>query len=756
MLQRSNSELTVDNSEWVTPQEGGLGELIDSAFGFLRRQYLIILLFTLIAAGAGEVYLAITPPTFTAKAQVIMGEHKAPFIQQQSMFTDAPMDTAELENQLQILQSKSIASSVLEALHLEQDPEFAGSSGGSILGAIRSRFLSNPEPKVDAKEAALAAFADRLTANRVGASRVIEIGFSSRSPERAAQTANAVADAYILDQLEAKNQVNRGAAKWLLERLHQLSAQSAKAERAVLDFKQQNNIVAPQGQLVDEQQVTDLNNRLVAARSHTSDVFARLNRIETILGKGTSQEPIDAAFSDALTSTILTSLRQQYLELTRREADWSKQYGKNHSAVVTLRNKIRDIRTSTFEEMKRLSESYKNDYEIAKTRQEEIGKQLAEAVSRSQTADETQVTLHALEGSAKSYRDLYATFLQRHTASVQQESFPIAGARLISSASTPTGKSKPKTLLVVGLALMGGIGLGCGVGLFRELRDRVFRSAAQLHAALQIPCLSLVPFVKADGSHPLRRKQVPSDIALGPRTITHDSSVSWKVVDSPLSSFAESIRSIKLAIDLNVTSRPNKIIGLTSSFPNEGKSTITAAVAQLMAQVGARVILVDCDFRNPSLSRSMAPNAAVGLIDVISGLRSLEEAVWRDPTTNLVLLPSVQETPLFHVSEVLAGESTKKLFDKLRANFDYVIVDLPPLAPVVDVRAINHVVDCMILVVEWGHTKIDLVQHALSTAPNVYESLIGAVLNKTDMNSIRRYDASGGALYNHKYYTQYD
>jgi len=113
MLQRSNSELMVDNSEWVPSQEGGLGELIDSAFGFLRRQYLIILLFTLIAAGAGAIYLAITPPTFTARAHIIVGEYKAPFVQQQSILTDAPVDNAELESQLQVLQSKSIASSSL-------------------------------------------------------------------------------------------------------------------------------------------------------------------------------------------------------------------------------------------------------------------------------------------------------------------------------------------------------------------------------------------------------------------------------------------------------------------------------------------------------------------------------------------------------------------------------------------------------------------------------------------------------------------
>jgi polysaccharide biosynthesis transport protein len=789
MLQRGNAESVVYDSGSVSPQEGGLGELIDLAFGFLRRQYLIILFFTLITAGAGPVYLAVTAPTYTARAKVIIGTQRAQFIQQQSIFTDGPIDSAQLESQLQVLQSKNIASSVLEKLRLVDDPEFApsrsgsirgwikaiassvveklsvvddpefaASPGGSILASIRGMFavLSNldaTKPNLDAKEAAMAAFADQLTVSRVGLSHVIEISFSSRSPERAAQIANTVANVYILDQLEAKRESNRTAGTWLQERLQQLSVQSAKAELAVLEFKQQNNIVATDGKRVDEQQVTDLNARLVAARAQTSDLLARLNRIETIVRAGINGT-FDGTVSDVLTSPILSNLRQQYLDLTRREADWSTQYGRNHSAVVALRNRIRDIRSSTFEEVQRLAESYKSDYEIAKQRQEQIEKQLAEAVSRFRATDTAQVRLQELENAAKGYRDLYDAFRQRHIASIQQESFPIAETRLISPASTPTSKSKPKTTLVLALAIMGGIGLGLGVGLLRELADRVFRTTAQLQAALQMPCLALVPLLKDKGRNQLRRKQKSSGKVVDSRTIARDSGVHWTAVECPFSAFAESIRSLKLAINLNVTSRRLKVIGVTSSLPNEGKTTIAAALAQLTAEVGNRVIMVDCDFRNPSLSRNMARKATVGLLDVISGERTLEEAAWRDPTTNLVLLPLVRKAPMPHPSELLAAESTRKLFDELRATFDYIIVDLPPLAPVVDVRAVTHVVDCMILVVEWGHTKIDVVQHALNTAPNVHEALLGAVLNKTDMDHIGRYDAPGASLYHSKYYTK--
>ena len=196
--------------------------------------------------------------------------------------------------------------------------------------------------------------------------------------------------------------------------------------------------------------------------------------------------------------------------------------------------------------------------------------------------------------------------------------------------------------------------------MLRDLMDRVFRTGAQLQSYLQIPCLAVVPLITGAAPTRPRLQRLPSN-TFGQRTIVRDFNVFWRVVDLPLSRFAESIRSIKLAADLNVTDRPNRIIGFTSSLPNEGKTTIAAALAQLTAQVRGRVIIVDCDLRNPSLSRCLAPEATIGIFDVISGARSLEETVWKDPATNLVFLPAVKGTSLERTSEVLGAEQTKRL-----------------------------------------------------------------------------------------------
>jgi polysaccharide biosynthesis transport protein len=363
--------------------------------------------------------------------------------------------------------------------------------------------------------------------------------------------------------------------------------------------------------------------------------------------------------------------------------------------------------------------------------------------------------MRELQTSAKGYRSLYESFLQRYMGSVQQESFPMSEARVISPAAPPQSKTKPKSGLILALGVLGGIALGTALGFLRDIMDRVFRTSAQIEATLRLPCLSLVPLLRDPEQKRLPSRAVHVDKEVGQRTLSRSSEMYWAATARPLSRFAESIRSIKLAIDLNPTKTSNKIVGITSALPNEGKSTIAASLAQLIAHAGKRVIIVDCDLRNPSLSANLAPNATTGIIDVLSGARSLEETVWRDPKTNLVVLPAAKRAPLFHTSEILSAEQTRKLFDKLRASYDYVIVDLPPLAPIVDVRATTPLLDCFVLVVEWGRTKIDVVQHALHTAPNVYESLIGTVLNKTDMSAMKRYDNYHNDYYNNEHYTRY-
>jgi capsular exopolysaccharide synthesis family protein len=416
---------------------------------------------------------------------------------------------------------------------------------------------------------------------------------------------------------------------------------------------------------------------------------------------------------------------------------------------------MRDLRTSIFEEVTRLAEASRNEYTAAKQRQQAIEKQLNEAVSQSHSTNSAELTIRELESRAKGLRTLYETFLQRYMGSVQQESFPISETRVISPAIPPQSKSKPKTPLILAFGIMGGIAAGIGLGLLRDTMDRVFRTSAQIESTLELPCLSLVPLIRNQSPPKQATLAQQTDEVLRHRTITTNSAILNAIVDTPLSRFTEAIRSIKLSVDLNPNKTSNDVIGITSALPSEGKTTIATALARLIAHSGKKVIVVDCDLRNPSLTANLAPNAAAGIIEVINGTRTLEEVVWRDPKTNLVLLPVVRRGPLFHTSEILAADTMRRLFERLRTTYDYIIVDLPPLAPLVDVRVTTPLVDCFILVVEWGRTKIDVVQHALHTAPNIYDCLVGTVLNKTDMRAMARYDNYSSDYYSDDHYAHY-
>ncbi|WP_349643874.1 AAA family ATPase [Bradyrhizobium sp. LTSP849] len=766
-LQTDRTRLPLTMQMQSGQQDGAdIGALIKSALVFLRRQYLMILVTAALASATSMLYLRLVPPTYTAQVQILLGNPRAQFLQQQSLLSEPLVDVAQIETQLQIIKSRATAVAVIKQLALADHPDFkeASSSLSSLQRWIQKWRSNPPEGGQSTKpnqlsENTIAAFLDRLSAGRVSYSHVIEVNFSSSDPQLAADIANAVANVYISDQLSAKFEATRTATGWLQERLRSLGDEALTAERAVNAYRSQNNMVSAGGKPIDEQQINDLNARLVAARAQASDAQVKLKRYESILQSNSTNSSAadlpEALGADVLQSQIINGLRQQYLDFSRREAEWSTRYGHDHLAVVNLRNRVRDTRTSILEEVRRLAESSRNEFEAAQQRLQEQEKQLAQAVSQSRVTNSAELTIRELESRAKSLRALYETFLQHYMGSAQQETFPISETRVIFPASAAQTRSKPKTKVVLAFGLLGGLALGILLAFVRDVMDRVFRTSSQLEAALELPCLSLVPLllVPKTRRRTIRAQQTHED--LSQRTLSTVPEIHHAVVSMPLSRYTEAIRSIKLAIDHSPAKASNQVIGVTSALPNEGKTTIAASLAQLIGHSGKKVIIVDCDLRNPSLSSSVAPKATAGIVEVANGSRPLEEAIWHDPKTNLAFLPAVRRGTLLHTSEILSAESISKLFDRLRQNYDYIIVDLPPLTPLVDVRVTGSLVDCYVLVVEWGRTKIDVIQHALHTAPMVSDALIGAILNKTDIRAMSRYDARRSDYYDDSHYIRY-
>ena len=739
-----------------------LGQQLDYVRGFLRRRYLGILLGIVFALPFGVFYALTSSKTYTASAVMMMEPRKGPL---DGSANAAPLDTAWFETHLQNLKSMNVLSYVVKQLNLADDPEFLRSDVAPLDRLLTRIGWSVPAPKSDAERANRAAelVGSGLRAQRIGQSYMIKIDFDGRNPELDAKIANEMVNAYIFDQMNAKYQSSRRAGDWLQERLQNLRDQAAAAERAVVQFKAKNNIVSSGGTLINDKQLGEISDDLGKARARTADLQARLERMDAVR-QGYQREyspdqrglAVDENFAEAMSNSVIGSLRAKYLDLINREADWSARYGANHVAVVNLRNQIRDIRRSIFDELGRIEETSKSELEIAKRRQNEMETALTTAVTKSQDTSQAQVTLFSLEAAAKSYRSLYDNFLRQHTEAVQEQTYPISDARLISSASvTQTGPQKMKVWLIT---LCAGALFGVGFGALRELLDRGFRTGEQVKTVLETECLALIPRLGERSGVPLYRRAAQLT-SLAPSAGAHDttfhdrSEMLWAAVNAPNSAYADAIRSIKLSLDSGPEGGCN-VIGLTSYLPTEGKSTIAAGVASQMAQGGRRVILIDCDVRNPSLSRALVPDAKLGLLDVVVGRADVAQVVRRDPATTLAFLPMIRNEALHNPTELLASREMKLLIDALKSSYDYIIIDMAPLISTVDVLAVSRLVESYVLVIEWGATKMEAVRHALSNTPAVQMKMLGAVLNKVDFASLGRYEPHGA--YNHYYYGRSD
>src|SRR5215471_7429204 len=578
MLQTNSDHLpSYREPESAAPEATSIPELIESVIGFIRRRILIILFTFLAVTAAGEaIVFKIIKPKFVATATMFIDNRKYQMFEHQTMVGDTSIDSYAMESQIEILKSENIALTVIRKLRLADDAEFGNPQPGLLRTLLGPSQMASDFAR---ERRALKVFASQLTAKRIGPTYVIEISFKSSDPERAAAIANAVTDAYINDQLEGKYEATRRASAWLQDRLKDLSDQATSAQRTVIEFKAANNIVdTGNGRTMNEQQITEFGAQLIVARQRAAEARARLARIDELIGGNVEDATIDAAVTDNLKSDVFTKLRTQYLERENREREWSARYGADHLAAVNLRNQMREIRNSIRDELKRVAETYRNEYQLAKEYEDGLQRELDQALLQTKTTNQARVTLHELESAAQSYRSLYDNFLQRYMESVQQQSFPITEARLITKATPPAGMDYRKTMLALAVVPVGGLLLGFALAVLREFTDCVFRTQRQVETVLGTNCVATIPMWTSAEPTDAQTGNWRDSAAFFPRTMARNQPLLWSVSDAPFSRFADSVRSIKMAADQFGAGTSAKVIGFTSTLPNEGKSTIAAAL----------------------------------------------------------------------------------------------------------------------------------------------------------------------------------
>ncbi|WP_024506293.1 AAA family ATPase [Bradyrhizobium sp. ARR65] len=705
---------------------------------FLSREWRVIALATALSLAVGAAYVATAPRKYTAQTDMIIDTKKITWTHSDMSAETRTVDDATVETELETTRSERVANAVVRQLNLTKDPEFVG-PGHGIKARILALFRRGPEQTPSSDELtrrALSVIKENLRVTRLGRSYVEQIAYTSLDPEKAAKIANTFAEAYIEDQLQAKYEQTRRASEWLEKRIGELRQQASDAYKAVQDFKAENSIIiGVDGKLASDVELDQLGIALAKARADTSQARAKLERIQRVLEQrpnNTDDFSIpDPVVTDALSSPVITKLRQQFLDDQNKQAEWSAKYGANHIAVKNLRAEMAALQNSIWDEISRIAESYKSELQIAKSQEEAIDKRMLEVFQKSGATRQAQVRLRELETGANTYRGIYETFLSRFTQSVQQQSFPSTEARVVTDAPVPRAPSSPKIAITLAFAALCGLGLGVMSAIAREqLLNRQIHTRDQLEKLLGTSCLAVLPAInKPIGKAWGKNSNALTQISEAP----------------PFSATAEALRYIKVAIDLHPTGA--KVIGITSALPGEGKTTIAAAFAAFLAKAGARTLLIDADLRRSSLSRVLGHNEGPGLINIIGDGLDFADVVIADPKFKFDVLPSPSALRAPNSADTLNAPAMRNLLKKAAGYYDYVICDLPSVLPVVDVKATAHLFDAFVLVVEWGNTSTNEILNAVRSSPLVSERLLGAVLNKADETFMHRFEGHSDRRY---------
>jgi polysaccharide biosynthesis transport protein len=712
----------------------------------MRRQAKPFLVFCLVGLISGIAYVITVKPLYTATVNIILDNREVRALHDVSILNDAPhADSAEIESQTEILRSETLGMVVVKQLNLSQNPAFLGPP--SIWTGIKDFILAScgmglqgrandVDPDLARQSTALLKLESALTVSRVGRSSILQVAYTDSDRVRAAEIVNAYADAYMSDQLASRVEVARRARNWLKQRSDELRELSINADLAAQKFRADNDLLSTKGMLTSEQQLNELTTQLVNDQVRTAQAEVEYRRLKAII----DNHETDEAVSESIADPVINELRTKYLDAAKRLNDFEeRKLDPNHTAVVNLRNSMAEYSRLLFQELRRVEKSYENDYEVAAARSKILADNLEHQRRVAVAANDAKAQLDQLEQKAESYKTLYQTYMQRYQEAAQQESFPMTDSHIVGPASPPLVPSHPRKSIDLGVSLALGALAGFGFGLIRELSDRAFRTAQQVRNDLGVDVLGSIPVI---------------DPSFLPEAVCNTMAPMMRyVIDNSFSAFAETLRSAKVAADLALHDRPTKVVGFVSFLPGEGKSTLAKNYASLLALQGAKTLLIDADTRNPGLTLAIGCGRKLNSPEKFATVPPLTELLQLETDTGLQILPNFLADDDPRVADGLSVATIRGLLTVSAQTFEYVIIDLPPIGPLVNARGLASAIDGFIFVIEWGETSRGAVRTILANEPWISDKLLGVILNKVDMKKLKIYESFDSDGY---YFSRYD
>lgn len=711
-------EQTSANAEFAAQQAAPLdAEAFGRLVQFLKKRAWLIALGLALGAIGAAVANIMSLPVYTASASVeIVPDKSEEFRVSQVQGISGGMDDAEkLDTETEILESRSMALRTINTLHLNANPDFMPLNHGkawdlSELGA-RSMMIN--------------ALQGSIKISRRGHTSILEISVASKKPALASLIANTLVDNYIERSFQDNFNATTRISGWLNGELNNLKGSLQQSQNQMIGYQRDLGVVGVD--MKDSVMVStleEMNKQLAAAEIDRVLKEARVRAL-----KNASPDVIDAA---AVTDPALQVSRQQLAQLKAQYASMAQTYGQAYPPLKTLKAQIDQTeRTRTQQEAAETARAQK-ELDAAVANENMLRDRFNEQEQKVYGNGEKAIQLEFARSEYEANRLLYDGLQQRLQEAGIMAGLHSSSIHIIDSADIPTYPSSPRKHLNLAIGMCGGFICGLVLALILEAMDTNLKTMTDIERTLQLPLLAAIPEVETESLLPSSFRE--HAVAKG--------TSSW-------SRIAEALRGMRTSILLSSPGAPPKVVMITSTRPAEGKSSVSTLMAITFALNGSRVLLIDSDLRRPSVHLRFRIGKGLGLSSVLSGKATYQEAIVAWPELpNLHIMTSGPVPPL--PSELLGSQQMEDLIEKLRPEYDFILIDTPPVLAVTDASILARLTDAAILIIRYGAAQRHVVQRCIDLLDRSGAHLLGVAVNAVDFNA-----PEYSEYYGRKYYEYY-
>jgi polysaccharide biosynthesis transport protein len=700
----------------ASPQEDTL-DIVEYWRAISKRRWSIL---GLTAAVAVLTVLVVSGmrPQYRGTAALLIEQSKSKVVSIEELYSQGSVQREYYQTQIEILKSEDLARKVVNKLQLATHPDFDSRQAAS---SWTSRLWSSGDVQAltdeDAVKNAIARFKRSLQVQLVRNSQLAQITFTSYDKELAAKVPNALAEIFIESDLDSRLAMTQKATEWLRDRMGELRTKVDTSEKALQEYRDRERIVDVKGVAMSgaSRQLEEFTRSLVEARRIRAEAESTYSLVQQIRA-GKAQVSYDS-IPAVLRHPGVQRMREQEADADRRLSDAAKRYGPEHPKMIQAKAELDAAKDSTRRQIDSVVAGLAKEYEVAKANEAAVERALAQSKSDIQGLNRKEFQLGVLEREVQQNRNLYDMFVNRLKETNAAGDLQTTIARVVDPAVVPSRPFAPNKEQIVAIAVVLTLILGAMMALLLDRLTNTLNSTADVENRLGVPVLGVLQKIRG-----FSKRGFISELAF---------------FNDTQSTFSEAVRTVRTSILMSALDSPHKVVVITSSVPEEGKTTLSFNLACALGQV-KKVLLVDADLRRPKIARLVGRDAkAPGLADLVAAQAQVSQCVFFDERAGIHILPAgtVPPNPL----ELLSSKRFDDVLGKLKEAFDIVVVDSAPLQLVSDAQVLSQFATSVIYVVKADSTPYQVAQNGLKKLRRVNAPLLGVVLNQLDIEKAEKY-----------------